>query len=565
MKIVIKEWLRNKKAVVMLLSWFVLGIIGYAISARSVALISITITDLENVDSNLIRILVIYLINILCGIGRSYFKTASMVSTFNTENNTFAQSILDADYDLFTKLSCAHITTVTEFCSHIGMAIKLIMLIVMDISNIAIILYSMYLIGGNIIIPVIVIYLIGMIILKVLFKKYEILESVFRKYVKERNQEMENSIYGFAEVRSYNTQDKHKKYIFDHNEKMYDNRISKAKHTILTNGSVDIIDLIALMLIIIYAVKLIQAGVLTQAAAMSLVIYVNKVIDPLKDIVEMSDELSGYLGLAQDFDNIVNYPNKMIEGPLELDEFSGEITFENVSFAYENTSNVLSNVNLSIRKGEKVGICGVSGGGKSTMFKLLNRFYVPDQGRITIDGININDISESSYRKFFGSVHQENTIFPGTIMENIVYGNPGASENEIILACKKANIYDFITGLDESFNTIVGPRGLTLSGGQKQRIAIARMFLRNPKIVLLDEATSALDNESERLIKDAIDSLDSETTVITIAHRLTTIRNCDKIFVVGNHNILECGSHEELMDLHGEYYKMATSKGNNRE
>lgn len=317
------------------------------------------------------------------------------------------------------------------------------------------------------IIPVIIVYLVGMIIMKILFHKYGKLEFAFKENVKKRNQEMENSINGFADVRSYNTQKRHKEMIRFYNDSIYQNRIKKTKLTILTNGSIDVIDLLALIIVVIYSVKSIQSGILTQAAAMSIVMYVMRIMDPLGNILNITEDLSSYLGMASDYDMIINHQNKISDGPLVLDEFNNDIKFENVSFAYESTSDVLDDVSLTIKKGEKIGICGISGGGKSTMLKLLNHFYLPNKGKILIDGININDISDESYRKFFGSVHQENVIFPGTIRENIVYGNINASENELISACKKANIHDFIMDLDDKFNTIVGPRGLTLSGGQR--------------------------------------------------------------------------------------------------
>jgi ATP-binding cassette subfamily B protein len=261
------------------------------------------------------------------------------------------------------------------------------------------------------------------------------------------------------------------------------------------------------------------------------------------------------MGLASEYDAIISYKEYEIDGDIELNTFNNSIKIENVTFSYGNTKNTINNINMEIKKGQRIGICGVSGGGKSTLLKLINRFYVPKSGCITIDGFDIQDISLKSYRKYIGSVHQDNTIFPGTIRDNIMYGSPYATEGELIDACKKANILDFILGLEKKFNTEVGPRGLTLSGGQKQRIALARLFIRNPEIILLDEATSALDNESETLIQDAVDNLEGKT-IITIAHRLSTIKNCDIIYVLGNNGIVESGTHEELVAKHGVYYSM---------
>ena len=193
------------------------------------------------------------------------------------------------------------------------------------------------------------------------------------------------------------------------------------------------------------------------------------------------------------------------------------------------------------------------------MLKLLNKFYDIDEGELTIDGVEISDVTAESYRRKVGSVHQENTIFPGTILENVKYGSPEATEYEIIEACKRAKLYDFITSLKDGFNTDVGPKGLKLSGGQKQRIALARLFLQDPEIIILDEATSALDNETEQFIQDAIAALHGKT-IITVAHRLTTIQNCDWIYVLDGGKIIEDGTHQTLMEHGGAYAHMALLK-----
>ena len=230
---------------------------------------------------------------------------------------------------------------------------------------------------------------------------------------------------------------------------------------------------------------------------------------------------------------------------------------KNLSFEYEKSSLILKNININIQKGQRIGIVGASGNGKSTLAKLLLHFYEATKGSILIDNIDIKDITDESFRKLVGSVQQENTIFPGSVLSNITYGSENAMENEIIKACKKAHIYDFIMSLPDKFNTELGPRGLELSGGQKQRIALARLFLKNPQIIILDEATSALDNGTETLIQDAINELDRNSTVITIAHRLSTIKDCDVIYVIDNHTIAESGNHDQLVAAKGIYYKMS--------
>ena len=244
-------------------------------------------------------------------------------------------------------------------------------------------------------------------------------------------------------------------------------------------------------------------------------------------------------------------------GAVEITDIDGNIDFENVTFRYSADSpNVLTNLSLHIYAGENLAIVGPSGGGKTTFCSLLPRFYELDGGRILIDGKDITDIKLSSLREKIGIVQQNIYLFSGTIRDNIEYGKPGASFEEIKEAARLAGADEFISSLANGYDTYVGERGLKLSGGQKQRISIARVFLKNPPILILDEATSALDNESERLVQQSLEKLAKGRTTITIAHRLTTIRNADKIIVLTPDGIAEEGSHEELMSKNGMYADM---------
>jgi ABC-type multidrug transport system fused ATPase/permease subunit len=272
-------------------------------------------------------------------------------------------------------------------------------------------------------------------------------------------------------------------------------------------------------------------------------------------IVDELDELSTNLSYLPEFDEMMKYENVVKDGKIKLESFNSDIKLNNLSFSYDSSDEVLHDINLTIHKGEKIGICGSSGGGKSTILKLLQKFYLPTKGSISIDDIDISELTNTSMRSFIGVVEQETHILNNTIWENIRYARSNASDYEVIEAAKKAEIYDFIQKLPEGFDTNVGPNGLKLSGGQKQRIALARIFLCDPEIVILDEATSALDSESERLIQHALDNLNGKT-IIAVAHRLGTIKNSDKIVVIKDHKIYEKGTHSELMSMNGEYAHM---------
>lgn len=286
-------------------------------------------------------------------------------------------------------------------------------------------------------------------------------------------------------------------------------------------------------------------------------LYIGIFINPLEVLINFTEQFQkGYAGFKR-FDEILKTSPDVVdkENAIEVKELLGDINYKNVSFCYEEDVYVLNDINISINRGETVALVGPSGGGKTTICSLLPRFYDVTKGEINIDGKNIKDISLKSLRKNIGIVQQDVYLFDGTIKDNISYGSENISEEEIINAAKNANIHEFIMSLDDGYNTYVGERGTRLSGGQKQRISIARVFLKNPKILILDEATSALDNESERHIQDSLESLSKNRTTIVIAHRLSTIRNANKIMVIDNGSVKEIGSHKELISKNGIYAK----------
>ncbi len=249
-----------------------------------------------------------------------------------------------------------------------------------------------------------------------------------------------------------------------------------------------------------------------------------------------------------------------IANPVELSNVQGDIEFKNVNFEYVSDKPVISNLNLQIAKGKMVALVGESGIGKSTIVQLLPRFYEVASGTITIDGVDIQNASLDSLRSNIGYVQQDVTLFYGTIRDNILYGKPEASEEELLEAVKKSKLLDFVNSLEEGLDTQVGEKGIVLSGGQKQRISLARIFLKNPPILLLDEATSALDTITERYIQEQIEELSVGRTVIVVAHRLSTIMKADEICVLGKDGIMERGNHSQLMENKGYYYSLQTSQ-----
>lgn len=301
---------------------------------------------------------------------------------------------------------------------------------------------------------------------------------------------------------------------------------------------------------------LIAHGKMEAADLAMYALYIGIFISPIQILVELTEMMQKGLSGFRRFLDVVETEPEIVNAPdaESIDEVNGHVSYENVSFHYsDDDTPVLSNVTFDIPAGKSVALVGPSGSGKTTICSLLPRFYDVTGGRVTIDGKDVRDLTLESLRNQIGLVQQDVYLFCGSIKENIAYGKPGASMEEIEDAARKANIHDFIMELPDGYDTFVGERGTRLSGGQKQRISIARVFLKNPSILILDEATSALDNESERWIQKSLEELAKNRTTITIAHRLSTIRNVDEILVVADNGIAERGTHEELLKQGGIY------------
>lgn len=305
----------------------------------------------------------------------------------------------------------------------------------------------------------------------------------------------------------------------------------------------------------------VATGSLDPIVLATYALYINIFLAPIQVLVEFAEMFQkGYSGFKR-FNEVMETAIDIQDNPdcEELKDVVGVIDYKDVSFSYQGEEKVLDHMNIHIDAGRSIALVGPSGGGKTTICSLLPRFYDVDSGSIEIDGKDIRKLSLASLRRSIGIVQQDVYLFTGTIGENIAYGNPKASKEEIIEAAKKANIHEFIMSLPDGYDSFVGERGTRLSGGQKQRISIARVFLKDPKILILDEATSALDNESERYVQKSLEELSKNRTCITIAHRLSTIRNADEIIVIGENGIEERGTHAELLaknNIYAKYYAL---------
>lgn len=297
-------------------------------------------------------------------------------------------------------------------------------------------------------------------------------------------------------------------------------------------------------------------GVITVGDFIAYMLFIKLFTDPIKKLINFMEQFqNGITGFQRYLEIMGEDKEKDKENAIKLTNVEGEIEFKNVSFSYGG-KDVLKDISVKINKGKMLALVGASGGGKTTFCNLIPRFYEAENGDILIDNKSIYDVKLDSLRENIGIVQQEVFLFTGTIRENMLYGKANATEEELLRAAKMANIHEFINTLPEGYDTYIGERGVKLSGGQKQRISIARVFLKNPPILILDEATSALDNATERIIQESLEKLCAGRTTIVVAHRLSTIKNADEIIVLGNAGIIEQGSHEELMKNQGEYSKL---------
>ena len=379
-----------------------------------------------------------------------------------------------------------------------------------------------------------------------------------RKEMSNVNSTLENSITGIRETKAY-VAHHHEKCKFAATNEMFAKYRAQSMRWIGIYSAVMefLTDLLYLVIIFIGGVFMIQNKI-DAADFTAFLLYINMFINPIHRFVTLFEQLQEGMSGFSRFYEIVTTPDEVDEGTVEIDDIRGDVEFNNVTFSYvadgtDGDKAVISNLSLKLKAGSTVALVGPSGGGKSTICNLIPRFYNVNSGTITVDGVDVMDITLDSLRRSIGMVSQNVFLFDGTVRDNIAYARPDASDEEIVEAAKKANIHDFILTLDDGYDTEVGERGVKLSGGQRQRISIARVFLKNPKLLILDEATSALDNVTEMQIQASLEELSRGRTVIVVAHRLSTVKNADEIVVIDKTGIVERGSHEELIALGGEY------------
>lgn len=377
-----------------------------------------------------------------------------------------------------------------------------------------------------------------------------------REKIADINSQIEDSLAGIRVVKSFANENEEMKKFKAGNDNFVNAKKVSYKYMGIYNSGLGAMTTLVTVAVIVSGVGMMLSGSVRLTDLITFLLYINNFTDPVKKLVSFTEQFqNGYSGFGRFLEILAIAPD-IADKPdaVYLEDVEGNIEFKDVSFHYEDTAEqVLSSINLKVRAGEYIALVGPSGVGKTTLCSLIPRFYEVTAGSICIDGMDIRDIRLESLRNHIGIVQQDVYLFAGTIMDNIRYGRPDASDEEVVRAAKRANAHEFIMSFPDGYDADIGQRGVKLSGGQKQRLSIARVFLKNPPVLIFDEATSALDNESEQVVQKSLESLAKNRTTFVIAHRLTTIRNAEKILVLTEDGIAEQGTHEELLKKKGIY------------
>lgn len=383
-----------------------------------------------------------------------------------------------------------------------------------------------------------------------------------RNHIGELNARIEDSLLGNKVVRAFANEDVEIGKFNRDNQEFLKIKRQTYKYMAAFQNTIRMFDGLMYVVVIVAGGIFMIKRLIAPADLVAYTLYVTTLLATIRRIIEFAEQFQRGMTGIERFTELMDASIDIFdeEGAVPLQNVEGEITFKHVSFEYpDNHTPVLSDINLTIKPGEKVALVGPSGGGKTTLCNLIPRFYDPTEGEILLDGQNIKKVTLQSLRSNVGVVQQDVYLFSGSVYENIAYGKTEATREEVIRAAKMAGAHEFIEALKDGYDTYVGERGVKLSGGQKQRISIARVLLRAPKLVILDEATASLDNESEHLVAESLDMLAEGRTTLTIAHRLTTIQGADRILVLAGNQIVEEGNHEQLLEKKGMYYQLYTT------
>ncbi len=387
-----------------------------------------------------------------------------------------------------------------------------------------------------------------------------------RERIADINAQIEDNLSGIRVVKSFANEAVEMGKFQEGNSRFVDSKRSSYWNMALFHSGLTLFTALINIAVIAGGGLFIAHEIINVGDLLTFLLYVNALVEPVRKLINFTEQFQNGMSGFSRFYEILEIEPDIVDrlGAIDIKGVEGEIEFKNVSFRYNNTTgDVFKNINLKVEAGEYIALVGSSGVGKTTMCSLIPRFYEASEGEITLDGIDIRDIRLKSLRKNVGIVQQDVYLFAGTVYDNIRYGKADATEEDIILAAKNANAHEFIMELPDGYNTDIGQRGVKLSGGQKQRLSIARVFLKNPPLLIFDEATSSLDNESEKVVQDSLEKLAKDRTTFVIAHRLSTIKNAKRILVLTEDGIGESGSHEELLAKNGVYaglYKLSYSK-----
>ena len=371
--------------------------------------------------------------------------------------------------------------------------------------------------------------------------------------------QIEDNLSGIRVVKSFANEDIELSKFKKGNDRFVESKKESYRYMGLYNSGLGAFTTLINVIVIVSGAFFITRSIISVTDLITFLLYINNFTEPIKKLISFTEQFQNGASGYTRFLEILNVCPDIVDRPkaIELKNAKGDITFQNVSFQYEDTTEaVLSHINLHIKEGEYIALVGTSGVGKSTLCSLIPRFYEVTEGQILIDGWDVRDFTMRSLRNNIGIVQQDVYLFAGTVMDNIRYGRPDASDEEIVLAARNANAHEFIMNLPDGYDTYIGQRGIKLSGGQKQRLSIARVFLKNPPILIFDEATSALDNESEKVVQESLEKLAKNRTTLVISHRLSTIRNAERILVLTENGIAESGNHEELLAKNGIYAEL---------